>query len=416
MKHDEPIPDRPESDPAFAKVVEALHRWPDTPAPSLTNTIFSQIKMRRWQTLFSGAAIALAISGAGALVWRIANSGTPSASNYFPPTETVEAPTQPSAAPIEPVVKTAATVAVPQAQDSDLLQARAWLINRQDANGGWAMGRTGASANYTVGTSALALLAISACEPTEETQNAIKRGADFLAGQQQPSGLFGPDITGSLYNHTLACLALLRAHKISGPNTGNDQALEAGLALLVRTQRPQGGWTYLRSHGAPNSGLTVWALLALMEANDAGFAAQPDVVERGLSWLNQVVDEEGRAGYRRAGDHPNGPETLTAAAALCFLDEGAKLDRRLQRMIENIRRDVGSATASIDLYRTFFQTAVLRAEPAPDSELAEVTARLRSVQERQGAEAGSWPPLDRWSSAGGRVYSTALAMLALNDH
>lgn len=273
------------------------------------------------------------------------------------------------------------------------------------------MGRTGAAANYVVGTSALALLALIS-DPTDSS-DAITRGLEFLALQQDAQGLFGPAITGSLYNHALACLALIRARDVVATTPRAHAALQKGLELLVRSQRPEGGWTYLRSRGSPNSSLTVWAVQALMEATERGIADYAVEVERGLVWLEQTVDAEGRAGYRRGGDHPHGSETLTAAAALCFIERGTDTDPRLARMLENIRRDVGNASTSIDLYRAFFQAAALRADPAPDDELPLLTARLRAAQEMDGEEAGSWPPLDRWSTAGGRVYSTALALLAL---
>ena len=35
------------------------------------------------------------------------------------------------------------------------------------------------------------------------------------------------------------------------------------------------------------------------------------------------------------------------------------------------------------------------------------------LQKHQGCERGSWDPSDRWGSSGGRIYSTALAILTL---
>ena len=39
--------------------------------------------------------------------------------------------------------------------------------------------------------------------------------------------------------------------------------------------------------------------------------------------------------------------------------------------------------------------------------------QLIARQETQGKEAGSWAPHDKWSTAGGRVYQTALCTLTL---
>ncbi|HMP76244.1 MAG TPA: hypothetical protein PKE12_08115 [Kiritimatiellia bacterium] len=398
-------PEHPEQDPAFRDVLDTLRAWPDAPAPNLAPTVLARIRARRRLPLALAAAL-LALLGASLLVLR--NAPAPddafvSVSDAF--YEEV---------PDDFAMDSTPALVAEEPADSDLLNARDWLLRQQDADGGWTMGRTGAAANYTVGTSALALLALLGGEPEDAMRESLARGAAFLASRQGGDGLFGPAITGSLYNHTLACLALLRLRDAGAARTDGDHALRDGLALIVRSQRPEGGWTYLRSRGAPNSSLTVWALRVLAEARERGVADYTAELERGLAWLARTVDEEGRAGYRRGGDHPHGSETLTAAAALCFLDRGADLDPRLARMVDNIRRDIGDAAAPLDLYRTFFQAAALRADPEPDTELPALAARLRAVQDLEGDDAGSWPPLDRWSSAGGRVYSTALALLALN--
>lgn len=397
--------DPPDQQPEFAEVLRVLRASRDTPPPNLAPRVMARIRARRRMPLAIAAAL-LALLGASVVLLH----------NRPAPELSEESASDPFHAPEITTIEVALTLTPPVEQtDAHLRRARGWLVRHQDLDGGWTMGRTGASANYVVGTSALALLAlISDTSDQSDAIDSIKRGLDFLARQQDAQGLFGPAITGSLYNHALACLALIRARDAVTPTPRADSALHRGLELLVHSQRPEGGWTYLRSRGAPNSSLTVWAIQVLMEATDRGIADFAVEVERGLVWLEQTVDENGRAGYRRGGDHPYGSETLTAAAALCFLERGSGRDPRLARMIENIRRDVGNAAPSLDLYRAFFQAAALRADPEPDEELPLLAARLRAAQDLDGEDAGSWPPLDRWSAAGGRVYSTALALLALS--
>lgn len=401
MKED--LIELPDRDPKFSDVLRVLRAAPAAPPPNLAPRVLARIRARR-RIRFAIAAGLLALFGAGVVVQQLSRTHeaiTISASDPFVASEST-------------TIEVALTLNPPvEAADAHLSRARKWLVRHQDIDGGWAMGRAGASANYVVGTSALALLALMS-EPFD-APDAISRGLEFLARHQDEQGLFGPAITGSLYNHSLACLALIRARDLATLTPNCQKALQKGLALLVRSQRPEGGWTYLRSRGPPNSSLTVWAVQVLMEAMERGIADYTVEIERGLAWLEQTVDAEGRAGYRRGGDHPHGSETLTAAAALCFLTRGSNTEPRLSRMIDNIRQDIGNTAASLDLYRAFFQAAALRADPEPDHELPLLTARLRAVQDLEGEDAGSWPPLDRWSAAGGRVYSTALALLAMGD-
>jgi len=53
-----------------------------------------------------------------------------------------------------------------------------------------------------------------------------------------------------------------------------------------------------------------------------------------------------------------------------------------------------------------------RGEDAPRA-LAAIGGRLASLQNARGPAAGSWDANDAWGGVGGRVYSTAMAALAL---
>ncbi|MBN1674995.1 MAG: hypothetical protein JXR37_28390 [Kiritimatiellae bacterium] len=45
--------------------------------------------------------------------------------------------------------------------------------------------------------------------------------------------------------------------------------------------------------------------------------------------------------------------------------------------------------------------------------LADIQNALSERQTRAGPNAGTWEPTDPWSSAGGRIYTTAMATLSL---
>ena len=85
-------------------------------------------------------------------------------------------------------------------------------------------------------------------------------------------------------------------------------------------------------------------------------------------------------------------------------------------MLANVRSDARGATPSLDYYRAYFQATALREagmENAP--EMDQLVSRMEEAQDRTSEQAGSWFSEDPWARTGGRVYSTALAMLVLRD-
>lgn len=404
----------------FREVSDVLRTWPDAPAPDLADRVLAAVHPAPWRAPLAIAAGLLLLLGATLLLPTQRKTEVPQLASVPEPDAAAEwMAASPAPEPDRLPRAVATTPPTPIAEQHPLEKATTWLVKAQDDDGGWSMGHTGAAANYTVGLSALALLALRPDGPPAQPEQAeaLQRGLDFLVAQQDPeTGLFGPDITGSLYNHTLACLALLAAHT-EGTGPTYAKSLQAGVALLIRHQRPEGGWNYLRARATPsNSSLTSWALLVLLEADARGVAAHPEEIARGLAWLQATVDDQGRAGYRRPGDHPHGSETLTAAAALCLSSRTELPPALRDLMLANVRSDARGSTEILDYYRTYFQATALReAGLADDPELAHLTSRMEQAQDRTSEQAGSWAADDPWARTGGRVYSTALAMLVLRD-
>lgn len=412
-----PPPPQPEAGSEFDLVRERLKSWPDAPSPHLADRVLIAIRPAPWRQPLAIAAGVLALLS---LTWfaafRSAHAPAPAAvAELDAAREWMASPPAPEPVP-DKIEHTPAPPVAPAAV-SPQEQGMAWLIQVQDEDGGWAMGRVGAAANYTTGLTSLALLALGSCPESAARAEAVRRGLDYLLAQQDPAtGLFGPDITGSLYNHTLACLALLDTHAASTP-PAQRASLRAALDLLLRHQRPEGGWNYLRARASPpNSSLTAWSLLVLMEAEARGLSSHAEEIARGLDWLETTLDANGRAGYRRPGDHPHGSETLTAAAALCLSSRVDLPPALRELMLANVRSDARAAQSNLDYYRAYFQTEALREAGLTDApEIARLTTRLEEAQDRTSEQAGSWSAEDPWARTGGRVYSTALAMLVLNE-
>jgi hypothetical protein len=286
--------------------------------------------------------------------------------------------------------------------------ARLWLIRSQDNSGAWPAEKWGGQAHFTVGLTSLSLMVL-AKSSLPSAREALFLGKGYLLSQQDHRGLFGPLVPGALYNHALALLFLLETGNRENSETFQKAVVKA-LALLCQTQSPSGAWGYLNVPESENSSLTLWQLAVLEKVDLLNWPKVKDlhldrVKARAMVWLRSVMDEKGRVGYQRQDDFPHGYRALTAMAQV-FL---SRLENTQQRSFVDVNlREIDFKDQ--DFYRDFFLTKLAKKQQRNYLPL------LRHIQKKQvkgGLERGSWLPDDSWSSAGGRVYATALAALSL---
>jgi hypothetical protein len=245
----------------------------------------------------------------------------------------------------------------------------------------------------------------------------LGRAVAFLKHQQSRDGRFGPLFPGALYNHAIATVAMLEALAREGDGSLR-QPIDRALRFLCRSQMPSGGWGYLGCASEPaNTAMTCWPLQGLILARGLGFGGLDAAIRGGLRHLARVCDEDGRPGYRRAGDFLHGPEALASMAAFCLLlakDRTVIPSSARSRLLDQIERSCAVASGR-NFYRDFFLLSAADAH-SPGGRRGvrrEAVEHLAAEQVSNGPNRGSWDPTDLWSATGGRVYSTALATLML---
>jgi len=297
--------------------------------------------------------------------------------------------------------------------------ARRWLQAAQTPDGGWTAGDSAGGTDHQIGVSSLALLALIDASPDAfrgPYAATVRRGIDHLVANQDERGLIGPAISTAPYNHGLATLAILNACSTES-NAVWQAAGERALKFICGTQLSTGGWGYLDSSAEPaNTSASIWPLQALIRADGLGYSALRPNIERGLAWLQGAVSQDGFMGYTGATDLRYGPDTMTAAGIVCLLGDNKGLQNPAVRvLLPALRRVADKPEAKMDYYRLFFVARAIgmaRDEQAPRA-LATIAGRLASLQNASGTAAGSWDANDAWGGVGGRVYSTAMAALAL---
>ncbi len=307
------------------------------------------------------------------------------------------------------------------AQATPVARALAWLASVQNDDGSWDAETWGGQENYTPALTGLATLALLADTSAPDSPHnmarvdAVKRAARFLATAVGRSGRVGPRFDAALYNHGIATVALIEAYART-----RDEALKApisrALGYIRSEQAASGGWGYAGGR-QPNTAISVWQVNALLLGGGLGWPEARGSAARGLAWIEGMIDAEGRAGYDALGRFPNGPEGLTAMAALSLGaadgSAGSGGDGR-SRAARSLVRAAAERPRDLDYYRAFFFEYALRAvEQSASGAGGRSHEMIVGSQVTAGPNSGSFEPRDRWSSAGGRVYSTAMAALSL---
>ena len=291
---------------------------------------------------------------------------------------------------------------------------------------------------HDVGLTALALLAFlsdGVGAPAGEHDAVVQRGLNWLVlSQSSKDGLIGTNASFDfIYDHVIATVALCEAAALRG---GADvrRAAQRGLIYLKTHRHRDHTWRYERGGQDADTPLATWGVLAATAGKRAGLA----VDERGLvlasQWYDEVTDTNtGRAGYtkrgegsaRHPGDHAarfpaNLGEALTASALYgrALLGQRPIFTPVMQHAVDALLAKPPrwkAKSGSIDFYYWYHATYALHGIDDGEPWLEAVRKALIDNQHRDGHALGSWDPLGAWGEDGGRIYSTALGVLMLQE-
>jgi len=328
-----------------------------------------------------------------------------------------------------------------------------WLARHQSPDGSW-----GAASfpnqctkepcpgpggrDYDAGATSLALLAFLGAgfshlsrdevpDPVRPGQTlhfglAVRNALKWLVAQQDPEGCIGPRRNHYLYNHAIATLALSEAFGMTNAGMLAVPAQKA-VDFLVAAQNPGKGWRYTPRCGDNDTSVTGWAVMALKSAEISGLTFPPQCYEGTRSWLDQVTEPTyGRVGYTRK---PGGNErwlspTAIAIMSRIFMDKNRGDTRLATGCDQLLKVKPAWEEGRIDFYYWYYASLALFQFDGP------VGPKWRSWNEEMktalvknqnllatGCRAGSWEPVDLWAKhSGGRIYSTAINALTLEDY
>ncbi len=259
-----------------------------------------------------------------------------------------------------------------------------------------------------------------------------------------------------MYDHAIATLAMAELLILSEDQLGLRRCVEEAAQFCLRAQNAGWGWRYGVKMGDNDTSVTGWMVLALKAVTacrEVEYIAAPSPEELAqafkgaLNWFDHVTSNAtGFAGYKSPGDEGSrlpeldriaggypfekGQSCMTAVTILCrlFAHQSQSSDvikkgivNALSKYPPKWQRREGKVRSTINFYYWYYASqAMFQYGGGLWNEWNKhlITA-LVDTQRRTGADGkipcahGSWDPIDEWSLAGGRVYTTAMGALTL---
>lgn len=301
-----------------------------------------------------------------------------------------------------------------------------WLAREQQSDHSWkgpsVRGKDGGRYTYSTGLTGLALLAFLAeghAGRTGPYAMTVRHGLEFLLNQQRASGLIGDETGNYMYDHAIAALALLEAAMMTRDDA-LDTAASSAVSFTLRAQNETGGWGYTARSPDNDTSVCGWQILLLRLAKLNGNQGVIPALMQAYKRIQLSTDHEGKVGYRRMLQFPNGYRALTAVGMLCHQmathtpDPGV-LEKQASVLLEQ-SPILGTQEINFglnDLYFAYFGSLAMLQYDGGDTWLKWYSP-LRDKLVKTQLQDGSWPShFDRWATYGGQVYTTAAALLVL---
>jgi len=246
----------------------------------------------------------------------------------------------------------------------------------------------------------------------------LSRGVAWVIRQQKPNGLLvSRNSRGPMYSHGIASLML---GEVVGMLDGKladsaEDALEKAIQVTLKAQnirkpaRFDGGWRYQLTSTDSDLSVTGWQLLALRAAKNVGCDVPAENIDRAVSYVKRCsVRGNNGFGYQ-VGGGPSPTRTGTGILALAVC--GDHQSEEVMGAAEYLLRTPLREGQSFFYYGAYYCTVGLFKVGGKHWE--QTHPRMFDMLLRMQNVDGSWPIGRHGESSAGRVYSTAMAVLAL---
>ena len=322
------------------------------------------------------------------------------------------------------VVSNVACGATVEAIDEATKKGVAFLLGEQDARG--AIREHG---SYDTAMTALSCLAMAAVGhlPSDRTPQgvAMRRGVDFLLtpDRQDHEGYFGAKDNSRMYGHGITTLFLSEMLGM-GADAKQDAAIRAActraISLILRSQAVakseghKGGWRYTPLATDSDLSVSIWQLMALRSAKNAGLDIPKEGIDDAVAYIRRCFKSSTKGGapvgfgytYTTAPAWSTATEGLLAMQ-VCGHYEAPEVIATADWLLKNPPKVKGN---SWFYYGTYYYAQGMYQRG--DAHAAEAAERVAEVLLPMQDADGSWKPSA--GSESNRIYRTAMALLSLS--
>ena len=297
----------------------------------------------------------------------------------------------------------------------------AWIVAHQFPDGSWRLmhdrGECGGQCRNpgtqesTTAATGLALMAILGAGYTHQSgpyQEQVKAGLDYLLKRMRVTRFGGNLSEGSMYAQGIATLALSEAYIMTRDEYLRD-AVEKAMQYIVAGQHSEGGWRY-NPRQPGDMTVTGWQVMALKSCQMGGVHPPGDILNRAEFFIRSLSNDGYQFGYQKKTDSTPATDAI-GLLMLLYLGE----DRERGAMFSGAENLISTGPSRTDIYYNYYATLALHHLNSQHFELWNTQMRdyLVRTQDSRGHQRGSWYFPDQHGKVGGRLYTTAMAVMIL---
>ena len=303
--------------------------------------------------------------------------------------------------------------------DESIVRALRYLAQHQQPAGGWNVDAFSGEATSATSLAVMSFLAAGHMPDEGPYGEIINRGVQFVIDHQEANGLLiHRRGHGPMYDHGISTLMLAEVSGLVPERqaAATRKALERAIRLILASQvvpKPgsqSGGWRYNPLSADSDLSVTGWQLLALRAAKDIGCDVPAENIDRAIDYVKRCSPRDGRGFGYQPGNSATPVLSGTGLLALqvCGQEDSAEVHRAAEYLaLRPLRyRDPWY------FYGVYYTTIGMYKRGGDDWK----NARGLLFQELLANQSpdGSWQAGNQNEAPWGRVYCTAMSVLALS--